>query len=285
MTLSQPYLLVNSGVDPVAVAMKPGDYLGGNSGNEPLPNFNAKHPNNPRLILDSYSINSGGADKKITALYSTDRRFRFPTANVVPVTGYRWRTSFESQRPEIPWTAKVKQLLATPVLGPGQTGPPDPPVFKDVWLFLNQAMIEKVMRISIECRIKADALGSAIETIFDQAGNIHKINNRYYMFEPSEIGDADSTTDDYRASLSWVRSSGIVNIDINTLPLDGSVQFPQVFSKLPNEPQTPWTKPPLHDVILRPQPGGDPSALPEFISVLSKKYDPNGYAAILALLP
>ena len=268
ITLRQPYLLVDTGSNPVDVAMHPGNYLGGSSGNEPLPAFNSAYPNDPRLLLDAYGVNSDGSAKRIDALYSNNRTFRFPAPNVVPITGYRWRVSFETQTPEIPWTTLVKQQVATGV-------------FRDAYLFLTQKMVEKVIRISIECRIKEAAVGNAIEVLSEQAGAIHKINGRYYAFEPSELMDAEDRKD-YRANLSWVRPTGIPNIDIDTLP--NNTYFPQVFSKLPDEPQEPWTKPPLHEVVLKPWPT-DPSALPTFVSVLNRKFNPNGYAQVLALLP
>ena len=264
---SQTYLL-SGDIDPAHAAANPTNYAGGSSGNETLPAYNSAHPSNQALRLDSYAIGKNGVENRITALYSTDRRFRFPAPNVVPVTGYRWRVSFETQTPEIPWTTLVKQQVATGV-------------FRDAYLFLTQKMSEKIIRISIECRIKEAAVGNAIEVLSEQAGAIHKINGRYYAFEPSELMDAEDRKD-YRANLSWVRPTGIPNIDIDTLP--ANTYFPQVFSKLPDEPQEPWTKPPLHEVILKPWPNS-PSSLPTFVSVLNRKFNPNGYAQVLALLP
>lgn len=268
LTLSQPYILSGPGVDPVAVAAHPTDYLGGISGNEPLPGFNSTHPSDPRLKLDAYAVNSDGAIKTVSALYSSSRRFTFPTPNVVPISGYRWRVTFETQTVEVPWTSLVKQLVAA-----GE--------YRDAYLFLNQKMFEKVVRISINCRIKEANIGNTIDVIAEQASTIHFIGGRHYLFEPSDITDAEDRVD-YRAEFSWVRPLGIPFIEADDLPAD--TYFPNVFSKIAGVPQEPWTKPPFHEVILKPWPT-DPSALPEFRSILNRKVNPTGYASILALLP
>ena len=267
ITLRQPYLLVDVSADAAHVAMHPGNYLGGNSGNEPLPAINSSHPTDPRLLLDAYAVASDGSTKRIIALYSSNRAFRWPDPNTVPPEGYRWSVSFQTQTVQIPWTTRVRQEVAAGV-------------FRDAWLYLEQAMFERIMTVSITARIKRELIGNAIEIIGGQANKIHRIGGVYYLFEPGEITDAGDGGD-YQASFVWSRPYGIT-IDYNE-PLPTVTYFPRVQSKLPNTSEY-FAKPPLHEVVLRPPADGDPSTIPDFIAVLRYDYDPNGYASILALI-
>lgn len=279
--------VLSEGVDPVSVASNPTAFLGGPNGDEPLPAYRSVHPLNPRLSLDSYRVSTDGAVNRVIGQYSSDRRFTFPTNNTPPPTGFRWSVATETYAYSMPYAAKARELAGYEPPA-GGVGPPAP-TFIDKWVYLDESVIEKVQKVTMEFSIAENNVGTAMDVFFEQTNQIHKINGRYWLFEGGEVNyDGES----YRARASWVREKGSY---LNYPDYPETLFLPAVESSFTDQlspvpafgdsPAGVWAKPPLHKTIIIPPTSGIASDTPSFVAIRSQDFDPNGWDAIAALIP
>ncbi len=283
--------LLGGGENPVAVAKSPQSYMGGDTGDVPLPARGSAHPIDPGMRLDAYAVETDGAVSSIIAKYSSDARFRFPTGTNVRPEGFRWRITTESIVFEIPFAQKGREYVGRGSPQPlpiGQQGPPAPgdPVYATRWKYLKQRVYGKVQRISMNFKLRADVVDDAIKAIFDQQNVVHKISGKYWLFEGGEVTDG-TREDDYECSLNYIRETGVCldfrDAGTTIWPNDMQSQIPGMLS--PAAPRKTWAQAPFHrTVIIAPQ-TGDASHWPTFESVFQFEYIENGWQALAALIP
>lgn len=284
--------LLGGGESPVAVCKSPTAFLGGDTGDVPLPARNSAHPIDTGVFLDCYQVDSDGAVNSIVALYSSDRRFRFPTNNVSPDTGYTWSLDDQDQFYSVPYAVKVKELV-TVTPPSGGVGPPEP-VYREPWKDQTENIYESGQIVRLTFKVKPADVEAAKTVIYTRQNKIHLIGAELWWYRGGSLVFRNG---DYEMSVAWVKESGVP--DLGNLydriahnpvthaanPVNDRVVWPSVTGQLPGNGSTLWAKVPYHKTIPVSNDSGNPEDPPWFYAQCQFAYDPTGYAAVVALIP
>ena len=277
VVIAQERYILGGGMDPIAVAVKPTSFLGGDDGNTPLPGFGSSHPSAPLLRLDSYGVETDGGVATIVARYSTDGRFSLPAPPTVG-RSFRWRATTENYVFSLPWAARTTDVHYAPQ-AEGAQGPPTP-VERYRWVYLKENFLVKAQRISMSLRIKDENILPALETLYRYQSMAMPINGRVWVFEGGDVDEAGSS-DDYRMQLNFLRESDI-KLDYQAFPLN--TWWPKVEGKYPQQTGE-FAKPAYHKTVILMPEGGDVATAPGFDAIPSYEFAADGFEALSRLVP
>ncbi len=276
--------LLGGGEDPVAICGNPTAFMGGDAGNEPLPARNSTHPLDAMMRLDCYEVSTDGAVSSIVALYSSDRRFRFPTVNAAPNNGFTWTLSTRTMTYGLPLAILVREVIGDALQSTG---------YFDLWKFTSQNTFESAQEVRMRFKVKPDDVPAALNVMYSRQNKLHRINGEIWLFVGGELSQG-SQSGDYELNVSWLREAGIPYVPPPQLwDSQGGLLFlqrrsilPMVKSSLSGTNQNVyWHKPPYHSVIILPNESGDPEDEPNFAAACLFEMDETGFAAIVALIP
>lgn len=275
--------LLGGGEHPMAVCMSPQSFMGGDTGDVPLPARNSAHPMDPACLLDCYQVDSDGAVNAIVAMYSSDRRFRFPTVNATPQNGFTWTLSTLDLSYSLPYAMKVREIIGDALQSTG---------YFDLWKFVEDNVYEPAQEVRMRFSVLPEKVPNALNVMYKRQNRLHLISGEYWLFLGGELSQG-SSVGEYEMSVGWRREAGVPFVpralefdshgDLSTNP--PSVIMPAVRSTLANVPNETWHKPPFHKVFILPNPSGDPEDEPNFASFCPYKFDESGFAAVIALIP
>lgn len=284
--------MLPGGENPVAVCKSPTAFLGGDTGDIPLPARNSGHPIDTGCILDCYQVDTDGAVSSIVALYSSDRRFRFPTNNVSPDTGYTWSLDDIDLAYGVPYAVKVKELVTVNPPS-GGVGPPLP-VYREPWKDMAENIYEAGQVVRLVFKVKAQDVEAAKSVIYTRQNKIHLIGAELWLYRGGSLVYRNG---DYEMAVSWVKESGVPDlgnlfdrvahnpITHATTSANTRMVWPAVTSQLAAGPTGRWAKVPYHKTIPLPNESGNPEDPPDYVAQCQFAYDANGYAAVVALIP
>ncbi len=195
----------DSFVDPLIISNTPQNFLGGDTGVEPLPARGSSHPNLPSLKLDVYQVQCDGRSQRIVARYSNDARFVFPPPTDDPdrFTSIHYSSAVEEVKVPYPYARRVEQKEALPV---GFTGPTAKVLLKYGEKYLN----ENQRRWSWDVIIPEADIDSAEQAMDDQHNRLHYIRSRYWRFQaaPVEFFAKVGNEKRYRITYTWLGDRG-----------------------------------------------------------------------------
>lgn len=267
--------IIGGGINPVAIAANPTQFLGGEDGNTPLPAINSPHPNYPAAILDGYSVETDGGISFIIGLYSTDRRFRLPS--LPAVSGSRPNSDFVPYTFALPYAVKSTQVF-WPRLADGQTGPPIPEV-RHPWTYLTQNHAVRAQRFAINGRIAAERMTTVYDTVFDLGNTAMAIDGRLWLFEGARTSDAPDSGD-FQVSMSFVREKDL-RVDYVALPPE--TYWPYLAGTFPGFTNALSAKPSFHKTIIIPPASGNPEEFPTFRAIPTVEFVQDGYDRLRSL--
>ncbi len=282
---AQMRFLLGGGEDPVAICNNPTAFMGGETGNEPLPARNSIHPLDTGMHLDSYDIETDGAVAVIVAKFSTDGRFRFPNTS----GSTRWKCSFQDIVFDIPFAQKVKELVGRGLpIPPNGQGPPQPglPTYSYKWDYKRQRVLGKVQKVSITFPVKPIDVIPLMDAIYVQQDCVQLINGKFWLFEGGDINDGPRA-DDYECNLNWYRETGVV-IDEGDEPL---MRWPHNMPtriqgmSAPASPARDWSQAPFHRTVIKAPVSGKADDPPTFASILQYDVNLTGYAQLAQFIP
>lgn len=268
---------------PVAIAGKPESFHGGATGNEPLPARNTPHPLDPGMLLDMYQVDTDGADAAIIALYSSDRRFRFPTVNAAPNNGFTWTLGTRNLTYSMPYAFQVLEVIGDATQSTGVIEP---------WKFAEDSVFESAQEVQMRFSVRPDRVPQALSVMYTRQNKLQRINGEYWLFVGGELAQG-AAAGEYEMNVTWLREAGIpyapaplVWDSHGDLVADAPrPKMPAVHSTLPNVTEPTWHKPPFHRVFILPNKSGNPEDEPYFSAYCPYAFDETGYAAVVALIP
>jgi len=203
-------------LDPAVVANTPHLILGGDSGIEPLPMKGSSHPSVPSLKLDTYTSQCDGRTHRITANYSNDGRFRFPTN---PDDDRRTNTQYtwNPQEVQIYYPFAERKMVGEAV-PPGYAGPIEstPQLLPRP----SEYYINTTMPIwTWEVLIKEEEREAAQMAMLKQSDHIHQINGRFCRFRTGGLDffDVINGARTYVARYSWIDDAGTQDTFLNPI--------------------------------------------------------------------
>ena len=266
-----------SEIDPAAILASPTSILGGDLGTTPLPAYRSAHPTRSSMLLDRYNADFDGAVLILTALYSSDGRYRGATLPSVDENDSRWSTTFDYAEYDIPF------IQHTPIALSGST-------IETIWALQTQRRREKTIRHSATGLIHKSRYGTAISVLFAQKGNVHRIGNEFWLFEGGNLEPSPNDRDYYLCSPSWLIQSGTKRIPVGldqtssgTITLESAITiFPSLTSALYPLSGN-WSRPPYCDVYYELDSSGDQTVQGDFFYSYQYPVDLNGFNQVASL--
>lgn len=194
-------------IDPAFIANTPHLVLGGDTGVEPLPSKGSSHPTIPSFKLDAYTSQCNGRTHEITANYSNDGRFQFPTN---PEDDRRNNVQYTWNPTEVQiYYPYAERVLVGEAVPPGYTGPITPTpqlIIKPADYFLNTTLATWTW----EVLIKEDERELAQQAMLAQNDRIHQIGGKYSRFRTGGLDfyDVVNGARTYVARYMWIDDAG-----------------------------------------------------------------------------
>lgn len=276
--------IMGGGENPVAVCGRPESFIGGENNDQPLPARNSKHPIDSSMLLDCYQVDTDGAVCAINALYSSDRRFRFPTVNASQNNGFTWTLATRNIQYGIPYAIRVTEVIGDALQSTD--------VF-DLWKFGEQNTYESAQEVRMRFKVLPEKVPLALNVMYERQNKLQRINGEIWLFVGGELTQG-STSGDYEMSVSWLREAGIPAVpppivwDSHGQIVTGQRRsiLPQVKNTLPQTNQSVyWHKPPFHNVFILPNESGNPEDEPYFSPFCPFALDETGFASVVGLIP
>lgn len=277
-------------VDPLALAISPESFLGGELGNEPLPRLGSAHPVDPHLKLDKYSVTRDGNTSRVVAAYSNTSNFTGPPTDDDPETNriIGYASSRTDVVTDIPYGKRINSVTWFPVPA-DQSGPPNASSVK-FWKLSTFRIRESRRTRSWKVLIAESEIQAAEETMDKQDNRLHNILGTWYLYKSSDVTPTGIITDDgtklFEITHSWTRDGGTPFFDPGPTVDEQLRYWFEGFSSglaglFPLSPGRYWLRPPFHAVNAAPSENGfDP---PVFKLVLPYLRDDNGWRTLPGL--
>lgn len=255
-----------------AILGDPTQILSGTTPNQGLPGYGSPWEG---MWLDRYDVAAVGNIFDVTALYSSDDRFKFPNAPAKLNGSWSWRQT--TVEVDIPFAEMrtSRELVRTSSTGEIQY------LTVNAWVFDAQKIEHPFLRVGYQVYLNRDEAYQAMEALRAIGNTLQKIRSVYWLAEPGTATEEDDGR--WHVEYGFLLDPGTKPIPI-TWNGPGAPERrypPGVFRWPPGQNDIVYSRPPFHTSILAPGSPTNPTADPVWGA--ARKYDmsnPVGWAAL-----